>query len=46
MFILAFVSCYLDFGAVPAVSPSTKNFFSDFDDIWYVDHSVFLDAVM
>ena len=32
-----FVSRDLELGGVPAVSPSTKKFFFDFNEIWYVD---------
>ena len=35
IFDLVFVSRDLEFGGVPAVSPSTS--FSDFSEIWYVD---------
>jgi len=36
--VLLFVSRDLEHGGVPAVSPSTKKFFfSDFNEIWYVD---------
>jgi len=35
IFVRLFVSCDLELGGVPAVSPSTKSF-SDFSEIWYV----------
>jgi len=34
-FVLVFVSCDLELGGVPAVSPSRKKF-SDLNKIWYV----------
>jgi len=38
IFVLVFVSHDLELGEVLAVSPSTKkSFFSDFNEIWYVD---------
>jgi len=36
-FDLVFVSRDLELGVVPAVSPSTKKVFSDFNEIWCVD---------
>jgi len=35
--VLVFVSRDLEFVGVPAISPSTKKFFFNFNEIWYVD---------
>ena len=42
IFILVYASRDLELGMVPVVSPSTKSFFSDFNEIWYVDRALWV----
>jgi len=40
IFVVLFVSRDLELGGVPAVTPTTKKSFSNFNEIWYVDRGL------